>query len=178
MKRLIITKDEKQHIKSLYEQVTNEPKNVFISLKKEGWGKLPQDLVTNTNATPPCAYSGYYLSFEHNNIFYDIDMSGLVSGVRGDVPSFDDLHKTILTEGIVEGQFMCGTNESLIKPLDYEGTKYISLINSVPSKDVLKNVKEGDKTIWGGFNGSGENFIIVNNGGQWVTGKLTHRKEK
>jgi hypothetical protein len=106
----------------------------------------------------------------------DIDMHGLVSGVRGDETDFNTLHNMLLKEGIVDGEFQCGTNESLISPMEYEGKTYIQYIDGVPATEKLTNVKSGDKTIWGGFYGNdGTNFIIVNNGGSWVKGKITFK---
>lgn len=152
---------------------------VNIIVKNEGWSKIPQDLITTTDLTPKCVYSGYHLSFKHNNIFYDIDMRGTgMSGVRGsnDSESFESLHKSLLTEGIIEGVFMCGTNESLITPLDYQGAKYSAFIGGKPASEVLTNVKPGDKTVFGGFDGQGTNFILVNNGGTWIEGSLDYKK--
>lgn len=150
-------------------------KSVLIKVKTEGWGKIPKELSSNDSPTPKCTYSGYFLSFKYNGIYYDIDLNGIISGVRGDTDSFENMHK-LLTEGIVEGVFMCGTNESLINPIEFEGVKYLQLFNGTPASEVLTNIKQGDKTLWGGFDGTNENFIIVNNGGSWVQGKLTHRK--
>ena len=154
---------------------------VNIIVKNEGWLKIPQDLITTTDLTPKCVYSGYHLSFKHNNIFYDIDMRGTgMSGVRNSGPddseSFESLHKSLITEGIIEGVFMCGTNDSLITPLDYQGVKYSALIDGSPASEVLTNVKPGDKTVFGGFDGQGTNFILVNNGGTWIEGSLSYKK--
>jgi len=136
------------------EQATGDAQTntVKIMLKSEGWSKIPQDLLPSGAPTPRCYYSGYFLSFQHNGVFYDIDMHGLVSGVRGDESDetdFNTLHNMLLKEGIVDGEFQCGINESLISPMEYEGKTYIQYIDGVPATEKLTNVKPGDKTIWG-----------------------------
>jgi hypothetical protein len=154
--------------------------SVKISVAKEGWAKLPDDICNITSESPVCTYSGYYYSFKYNNIYYDCDLSGIISGVRGgEGDSLENMHK-LLTEGIVKGEFVSCRIKELVTPIRFNGKQFMAQLNGVPGNEALPDVKPDDMTKVGGFHDTTtkNQTIFVNVGGEWKQYSLTFEKLK